>query len=80
MEARVQKWGHSLALRIPSTFAKKSNIQQGSSVDLSEVKGKLIITPIETEEPILEMLLARVTAENLHHEVTTDDPMGNEAW
>jgi antitoxin MazE len=80
MEARVQKWGHSLALRIPSTFAKKSKIQPGSRVDLSEVKGKLVITPLETEGPTLEMLLAGVTADNLHHEVTTGDAVGNEVW
>jgi antitoxin MazE len=80
MEARVQKWGHSLALRIPSAFAKKSKFQPGSRVDLSEVKGKLIITPLETEECSLEMLLAGVTADNLHHEVTTGDAVGNEAW
>lgn len=80
MEARVQKWGHSLALRIPSTFAKKSKIHPGSRVDLSEVKGKLVITPLETEGPTLEMLLAGVTTDNLHHEVVTGDAVGNEAW
>jgi antitoxin MazE len=80
MEARVQKWGHSLALRIPSTFAKKSKIQPGSRVDLSEVEGKLIITPLETDGCSLEMLLAGVTADNLHHEVITGDAVGNETW
>lgn len=80
MEARVQKWGHSLALRIPSAFAKKSKIQSGSRVDLSEVKGKLVITPLETEEPTLDMLLAGVTDENLHHEVSTGEAVGNETW
>lgn len=58
METRVQKWGHSLALRIPGAFAKKAKIQPGSRVDLIEIKGKLVITPIETEEPTLDMLLA----------------------
>ncbi|MEI6826217.1 MAG: AbrB/MazE/SpoVT family DNA-binding domain-containing protein [Desulfuromonadales bacterium] len=80
MEARVQKWGHSLALRIPSAFAKKSKFQPGSWVELSEVKGKLIITPLETDACSLEVLLAGVTAENLHHEVITGDAVGNEAW
>ncbi|MDA8428822.1 MAG: AbrB/MazE/SpoVT family DNA-binding domain-containing protein [Geobacteraceae bacterium] len=80
MEARVQKWGHSLALRIPSSFAKKSRIQSGSRVDLSEVKGKLVITLLETEEPTLDMLLAGVTDENLHHEVSTGIVVGLESW
>lgn len=80
MEARVQKWGHSLALRIPSAFAKKSKIHSGSRVDLSEVKGKLVITLLETEEPTLDMLLAGVTDENLHHEVSTGVAVGQETW
>ncbi|MBC7962312.1 MAG: AbrB/MazE/SpoVT family DNA-binding domain-containing protein [Steroidobacteraceae bacterium] len=80
METQVQKWGHSLALRIPSAFAKKTRIQSGSRVDLSEVKGQLVITLIEAEEPTLDMLLAGVTADNLHHEVTTGDAVGNETW
>ena len=80
MEARVQKWGHSLALRIPSSYVKKAKIMSGSRVDLSEVKGKLVITPLETEEPSLEMLLAGVTSDNLHHEISTGGAVGNEAW
>ena len=80
MEARVQKWGHSLALRIPSAFAKHARIQPGSRVDVSEVKGKLVITLLEPEEPTLEMLLAEVTPENIHHEVATGKAVGNEAW
>lgn len=80
MEARVQKWGHSLALRIPSAFAKHARIQPGSRVDVSEVKGKLVITILELDEPTLEMLLAEVTPENIHHEIATGKAVGNEAW
>lgn len=80
MEARVQKWGHSLALRIPSAFAKNACIQPGSRVDIAEVKGKLVITPLEPDEPTLEMLLAGITPENLHQEQATDAVVGNEAW
>jgi antitoxin MazE len=80
MEARIQKWGHSLALRIPSSFVKKTKILAGSRVDLSEIKGKLVITPIETEDRSLDMLLAGVTDDNLHHEVSTGDSVGSEVW
>jgi len=80
MEARVQKWGHSLALRIPSAFAKHARIQPGSRVDVSEVSGKLVITLLEPDEPTLEMLLAGVTPENLHQEIATGKAVGNAAW
>ncbi len=46
MRVQVQKWGNSLALRIPRTFAIESHIDQGSEVGLalfcpitSQVKG-----------------------------------------
>jgi len=80
MEARVQKWGNSLALRISGAFAKHARIQPGSRVDVSEVKGKLVITLLEADEPTLEMLLAEVTQENIHHEIETGKAVGNEAW
>lgn len=80
MEARVQKWGHSLALRIPSAFAKHARIQPGSRVDVSEVSGKLVITLLEPDEPTLEMLLAGVTPENLHQEIASGTAVGNEVW
>ena len=80
MEAKVQKWGHSLALRIPSAFAKHARIQPGSRVDVSEVSGKLVITLLEPDEPTLEMLLAGVTPENLHQEIASGTAVGNEAW
>ncbi len=79
MEAKVQKWGNSLALRIPSAFAKHTGIQPGSRVDISEVKGTLVITLLEDAEPTLEMLLAGITPENIHHEVVTGKAVGNEA-
>jgi antitoxin MazE len=80
MEARVQKWGHSLALRIPSAFARNAGIQPGSKVDLTEDKGTLVITPLAPKEPTLEMLLAGITVDNLHREVPTGDALGNEVW
>lgn len=80
MEARVQRWGNSLALRIPGAFAKNARIQPGSRVDVSELKGTLIITPLQDDEPTLEMLLANITPENIHHEISSGDAVGNEVW
>jgi len=46
MHTQVQKWGNSLAIRIPKSFAKETNIDKGSFVDLSLSDGKIIATPI----------------------------------
>ena len=79
MKARIQKWGNSLALRIPKSVATHSNIEQGSVVDLSLDNGRMIVEPAQ-EQYSLEELLARVTKTNLHSEVDFGLPVGKEVW
>ncbi len=80
MRTRVQKWGNSLALRIPKSFATEVGLQRESSVEVSLVNGKLVITPVTKPKLTLKQLLAKVTKENLHHEVDTGPATGNETW
>lgn len=80
MRVRVQKWGNSLALRIPKSFAVEAGLQKETPVEVSLADGKLIVTPVVEPKLTLKQLLAKVTKENLHHEVDTGPVMGNEAW
>lgn len=80
MQTRVQKWGNSLALRIPKTFAGEVGIDQDTVVELTLVDGKLVVTPIAGPVITLEHLLAGITDDNRHHEVATGSPVGNEVW
>ena len=80
MRTRVQKWGNSLALRIPKSFATEVGLQRETSVEVSLADGKLVITPVCQPKPTLKQLLAKVTKENLHHEVDTGSVIGNETW
>ncbi|NLL89695.1 MAG: AbrB/MazE/SpoVT family DNA-binding domain-containing protein [Dehalococcoidales bacterium] len=80
MISRVQKWGNSLALRIPSAFAKEIGLQNETSVDLKQVEGKLVITPLAETDTALEKLLANITEENRHSEIDTGYAVGKEIW
>ena len=80
MKTRIQKWGNSLALRIPKSFATEVGLQRETSVEISLANGKLVITPIAKPKLILKQLLAKVTKGNLHHEVDTGAAVGNETW
>ncbi len=80
MQTRIQKWGNSLALRIPKAFAGEVGIDQDTVVDLTLVDGKLVVAPIAGPAITLAHLLAGITDENRHHEVTTGLPVGNEVW
>ena len=80
MNVKVQKWGNSLALRIPSSFARDANLTTGSVVDLSVRDGKIIIDPHPGPVHSLEELLKGVTKKNTHSEIDTGAPVGREAW
>jgi antitoxin MazE len=79
MRSQVQKWGNSLALRIPKSFAFEAGLRENGVVDLALVDGKLVITP-QAEPLSLEALLAGVTADNLPGEQDFGGPAGNEVW
>jgi antitoxin MazE len=80
MKTRVQKWGNSLALRIPKSFADEVGLQKETSVEVSLTDGKIVVTRLTKSKLTLEQLLSKVTRDNLHHEVDTGSAVGNEAW
>lgn len=80
MKTRVQKWGNSLALRIPRPFARETAVRAGAIVELSVVDGKLVVAPVGRERPTLRRLLAGVTRSNRHREIDTGAAAGRESW
>jgi antitoxin MazE len=80
MKARVQKWGNSLALRIPKAFAEEVGIDDNAVVDISLADGKLLVVPVSEPPLTLDDLLTGITDDNLHREVDTGTPQGDEVW
>jgi antitoxin MazE len=80
VETRIQKWGNSLAVRIPKPFAAEVGLEPNSSVEISLVDGSLVITPVAKPVLSLRDLLAQVNEANLHREVDTGPAVGNEIW
>jgi antitoxin MazE len=79
MVVTVQKWGNSLAIRIPGSYAKDISLQQGTPVDLIKEKDKLVIVPKKTGLKLKE-LLAQITSDNIHKAEFTEEPVGKEIW
>ena len=80
MKTRVQKWGNSLALRIPKVLAAEAGLNEGEAVELTLVEGMLVVKPI-TQQPLkLDELLRGMTDENLPGEWNTGPAVGNEVW
>ena len=80
MLTKVQKWGNSLALRIPKAFAVEAHLENDSLVEVSLVEGQIVIRPKAAPAQSLEELLAGIHKNNLHHETDTGQATGRELW
>jgi antitoxin MazE len=80
MQARIQKWGNSLAVRIPKTVATEAHLAQEAVVELAVEKGKLTIAPVKKRQYKLEELVASITEENLHKDDIWGPAVGKEVW
>jgi antitoxin MazE len=80
MQTKIQKWGNSLGLRIPRSFAAEAQVEEGATVDLSVENGKLLVRPLRVRKYRLNGLLRKVTRRNLPGEISTGRAVGREAW
>ena len=80
MKTQIQKWGNSLAVRIPKAFAASLGLVQDSSVELALEDGSLVVRPSPSPKYQLSELLDRVTENNLHSEEDYGRAVGNEEW
>lgn len=84
MKALIQQFENTLALCIPDSFARQAHVTPGTMAEISVEDHKLIVLfpdGQQGEEHIsLEGLLAGITEENIHGEIETDVPVGNEVW
>ena len=80
MEARIKKWGNSLAIRIPRSVADQINLRPELPVSLTVSGEDLTISPIRDQPETLEHLLEKITDDNLHGEVDFGSPVGEEVW
>lgn len=77
MQTRVQKWGNSLAVRIPATFSQECHLTPGAKVDISVDKGQVVISPSRNKLELKDLLNA-ITDENKHDAVEFGSAMGKE--
>ncbi|MHB8836306.1 MAG: AbrB/MazE/SpoVT family DNA-binding domain-containing protein [Candidatus Methylomirabilia bacterium] len=80
MRTRVVTWGNSLAVRIPKTYAGELGLVSEAEVDLAIDQGTIVLAPVAPYRVSLKSLLDEITDENIHREVDTSGPEGDEAW
>lgn len=80
MTTAVQKWGNSLALRIPRAYAAETNLAAGSEVELRVQSGSIVVQPVKRKRHKLNNLLRWVTTNNRHAATETGAAVGKEVW
>ena len=76
MLTTIQRWGNSLAVRIPKPIALQAELEENSEVDISVEGDRIVVSPA-TREWRLEDLLAGITRRNSHKEMTWGDKAAN---
>jgi antitoxin MazE len=80
MVTKILKWGNSLGLRIPKSFAKEAGVEEGSAVDISLDGDRIVIRPATPVQYHLTDLVSQVREDNIHEEISTGDAVGREVW
>lgn len=80
MRGQIQKWGNSLAIRIPKVYADELNWDQATPVQTTIIDGKLIIEAVVKPKYTLEYLLEGMTPDDEQNEFDTGPAVGNEVW
>ena len=79
MLTTIQRWGNSLAVRIPKPFALQTDLGENSEVDISLEGDRIVVSPAPKEWK-LDDLLVGITKRNTHKETSWGDRAGREAW
>jgi antitoxin MazE len=87
METKVQKWGNTLAVRIPKAFAQSAGLQEGGAIAMELVGQQVVLTPLrpvvisdrirQYMVPLSE-LMAGMGPENMHPATEWGPPVGRE--
>jgi len=78
MTATIQKWGNSLAVRIPQAVARQIRLEEGDAVELSVDTETLLVRPARPRYK-LGQLLRRVTPANRSPETDWGKSCGQES-
>lgn len=78
MNAIVQKWGNSAAVRLPAPLLKELNLAPGEQVAITVEDGRIVIAPVRHRYS-LDGLLAGITPENRHEGLDFGAAVGREA-
>lgn len=80
MQVHIRKTDEGLVIPVPETLASASELTENSVVEIALKNGKIVVS--DPDEPIydIEAMIASITDENRHAEISTGRPVGSEVW
>jgi antitoxin MazE len=78
MNAIIQKWGNSLALRLPKALADEVRISEGTQVELLRTPDGLLLKARSRPRYQLAKLVGGITRRNRHSETQWGPERGRE--
>ena len=80
MKTTAQKWGNSLAIRVPKSVAVQVGLKAQDDLEIEVQDGNVVLKPHLRRVYRLDDLVKRITSKNLHSEIDTGSPIGREIW
>ena len=76
--SKIQKWGNSLAVRIPGAMAKQIEVSAGTPVEVRVERDAIVVRPRKRRKYRLKDLLKNCKPHQLHGEVGFGRDVGRE--
>ena len=80
MEIRIQKWGNSDGIRIPSNILKSLNIKTNDILNIEQEEDKIIISIPKKKKISLADRFRNYKGKNLAKDFSWDESVGREIW
>lgn len=80
MEVRIQKWGNSDGIRIPSSILKVLNIKTNDILNIEQEDDKIIISIPKKKRISLADKFKVYRGKNLAKDFSWDESVGKEIW
>jgi antitoxin MazE len=79
-EAKVKKWGNSLAVRIPQRVVDELGLRDDTDIEIKSNGTTITLRLISPGELTLESMLEGITPEEVHGEFDLGTDVGAERW
>jgi antitoxin MazE len=80
MKTTAQKWGNSLAIRVPKSVAQQVGLKEQDDLEIEVQDGNVVLKPHVRRVYHLEDLVKQITPKNVHGEIETGTSVGREIW